>query len=115
MLLFPVDMPQFEKWIPVAKSLPQFFEILFRVTNDHGSINVGPRPLALDSNKNLQLVVYKLSGYLDSAGTSPDSRAVLIREIKFIALLHVERLVPGIDVSNDAVDSILLRRVGVRD
>ena len=115
MLLFPVDMPQFEKWIPVAKSLPQFFEILFRVTNDHGSINVGPRPLALDSNKNLQLVVYKLSGYLDSAGTSPDSRAVLIREIKFIARLHVERLVPGIDVSNDAVDSILLRRVGVRD
>ena len=39
-LLFPVDVPQFEKWIPVVKSLPQLFEILFRVTNDHGSVDV---------------------------------------------------------------------------
>src|SRR5712692_8306201 len=35
--------------------------------------------------------------------------------MKFIARPHVERLVPGIDVSNDAVHSILLRRVGVGD
>lgn len=41
-LLFPVDTPQFEKWIPVVKGLPQVFEILFRVRNDHGSIDLGP-------------------------------------------------------------------------
>jgi hypothetical protein len=31
-LLFPVDIPQFEKWIPVMKGFPQFLEIKFRVT-----------------------------------------------------------------------------------
>ena len=36
-LLFPVDIPQFEKWIPVVKGLPQFSEILFRVANDLSS------------------------------------------------------------------------------
>jgi hypothetical protein len=38
-LLFPVDIPQFEKWIPVVEGLPQLFEILFRVANDHGSVD----------------------------------------------------------------------------
>src|ERR1700730_6995625 len=39
-LLFPVDIPQLEKWIPVVKGLPQLFEILFRVAIDHGSVDL---------------------------------------------------------------------------
>src|SRR5271154_2049287 len=39
-LFFPVDIPQFEKWIPIVEGLPQLFEILFRVANDHGSIDL---------------------------------------------------------------------------
>src|SRR5258708_6801610 len=39
-LIFPVDIPQLEKWIPVVKGLPQLFEILFRVANDHGSVEL---------------------------------------------------------------------------
>jgi hypothetical protein len=39
-LFFPVDIPQFEKWIPVVEGLPQHFEVLFRVTNDHGSVDL---------------------------------------------------------------------------
>jgi len=34
-LFIPVDIPQFEKWIPVLKSFPQFFEIKFGVA-EHG-------------------------------------------------------------------------------
>ena len=36
-LLLPIDIPQFEKWLPVVEGLPQLFEILFRVANDHSS------------------------------------------------------------------------------
>ncbi len=39
-LRFPVDFPQFEKWIPVVESLPQLFEIFFGVANVHGSIDL---------------------------------------------------------------------------
>ena len=39
-LFFPVDIPQFEKWISVVEGLPQLFEILFRVANDHGSVDL---------------------------------------------------------------------------
>jgi hypothetical protein len=39
-LFFPVDISQFEKWIPVVEGLPQLFEILFRVANDHGSVDL---------------------------------------------------------------------------
>ncbi|MGC1610652.1 MAG: hypothetical protein WA801_13715, partial [Pseudolabrys sp.] len=38
-LFFPVDIPQLEKWISIVEGLPQLFEILFRVTNDHGSVD----------------------------------------------------------------------------
>src|SRR5687767_11651746 len=34
-LLFPVDLPYFEKWIPVVKRLPKLFEILFGVAIEH--------------------------------------------------------------------------------
>jgi len=34
-LLLPVDIPYFEKWIPVVKGLPKLFEILFGVAIDH--------------------------------------------------------------------------------
>jgi hypothetical protein len=33
-LLFPVDISQLEKWIPIMKGFPQFFEIEFRVPAD---------------------------------------------------------------------------------
>lgn len=36
-LFLPVDIPQRKKWIPFMEDLPQRFEILFRVTNDHGT------------------------------------------------------------------------------
>jgi hypothetical protein len=39
-LFFPVDISQFEKWIPIVEGLPQLFEILFRVANDHGSVDL---------------------------------------------------------------------------
>jgi hypothetical protein len=41
-LLFPVDIPQFEKLIPVVEALRQRFEILFRVAGDHGSSSLAP-------------------------------------------------------------------------
>ena len=44
---------------------------------------------------------------------SPDSNAVLSWEIKFVIDLHVERTVPGINISDGAIHSISLRRVGV--
>src|SRR5688572_13901075 len=34
-LLFPVDIPYFKKWIPVVKGLPKLFEILFGVAIEH--------------------------------------------------------------------------------
>src|SRR5687768_12726833 len=34
-LLFPVDIPYFEKWIPVVKGLPKLFEIRFGVAIEH--------------------------------------------------------------------------------
>jgi hypothetical protein len=39
-LFFPVDISQLEKWISIVESLPQLFEILFRVANDHGSVDL---------------------------------------------------------------------------
>src|SRR5262245_3776855 len=38
-LLFPVDIPQLEKWVSVVEGIPQGFEILFRVTNHDGDVN----------------------------------------------------------------------------
>ena len=35
MLLFPIDVPQLEKWISFVKGLPQDLKILFRVANTH--------------------------------------------------------------------------------
>ena len=34
-LLLPIDIPYFEKWIPVVKGLPKLFEILFGVAIEH--------------------------------------------------------------------------------
>jgi hypothetical protein len=49
-LLVPVNIPQFEKWIPVAKGLPELFEILFRVAIDHGSVDLSSAPLREESS-----------------------------------------------------------------
>jgi hypothetical protein len=38
-LLFPVNMPQLEKWISVVEGIPQGFEILFRVANHDGDLD----------------------------------------------------------------------------
>src|SRR6185503_20151964 len=43
----------------------------------------------------------------------PDVHALIRREIELVARLHVERLVPGVDVPDDAVDAIFLRAVRV--
>jgi hypothetical protein len=40
-LLFPVDLPQPEKRIPVVEGLPQLLEILLGVAIDHGSNDLG--------------------------------------------------------------------------
>ena len=38
-LLFPVDIPQVEKWVSFVEGLPQGFEVLFRVTYHHRFLN----------------------------------------------------------------------------
>ena len=38
-LLFPVNMPELEKWISVVEGIPQGFEILFRVANHDGDLD----------------------------------------------------------------------------
>jgi hypothetical protein len=57
-LLFPVDIPQLEKWIPVVEGLPQLFEILFRVATLHGSINIRTRP-GVDISSSIDLRCFK--------------------------------------------------------
>src|SRR3954449_4374851 len=44
-LLLPINVPQFEKWISIVEGVPQFFEILFRVSNRHGSADLKLQPL----------------------------------------------------------------------
>ena len=46
---------------------------------------------------------------------SPDAHAVLRYKKKAVARLDVESPVPGIHVPDHAVDTVLHRRVGVRD
>jgi len=43
-LLFPVNVPQVEKWVSVVEGLPQDFEIPFRVANHHGALNLRMAP-----------------------------------------------------------------------
>jgi hypothetical protein len=38
-LLFPVDIPQLEKWVSVVEGVPQGVEILFRVAKHDGDVN----------------------------------------------------------------------------
>jgi hypothetical protein len=38
-LLFPIDIPQLEKWVSVVEGVPQRFEIPFRVTIHDGDVN----------------------------------------------------------------------------
>src|SRR6185312_7757153 len=45
----------------------------------------------------------------------PDVDALIRWQIELVAGLHVERLVPGVDILNDAVDPILARAVLVGD
>ena len=37
MLLFPIDLPQSEKWVSFVEGLPQDLKILFRVANAHAN------------------------------------------------------------------------------
>jgi hypothetical protein len=48
-LLCPVDVPQFEKWIPVVKGPPQLLEVLFGVANGHSGVDLSS-PSAPDSH-----------------------------------------------------------------
>src|SRR5258705_657149 len=45
MLLFPIDVPQLEKWVSFVKGLPQDLKILFRVANAHANdLNASASP-----------------------------------------------------------------------
>jgi len=45
MLLFPIDVPQLEKWVSFVKGLPQDLKILFRVANAHANdLNAAASP-----------------------------------------------------------------------
>lgn len=46
--------------------------------------------------------------------SSPNPDTFFGRKIEFVARLHIERLIPGIDISDDAVDTKLPRAVVVR-
>ena len=48
MLLFPIDVPQLEKWVSFVKGLPQDLKILFRVANAHANDLNAAAPLSLD-------------------------------------------------------------------
>jgi hypothetical protein len=48
MLLFPIDVPQLEKWVSFVKGLPQDLKILFRVANAHANDLNAATPLSLD-------------------------------------------------------------------
>jgi len=39
-LLLPINIPQFEKRIPFMEGLPQLFEILFRIADDHVGVDL---------------------------------------------------------------------------
>src|SRR5258705_1593183 len=47
MLLFPIDVPQLEKWVSFVKGLPQDLKILFRVANAHANELNAAAPLSL--------------------------------------------------------------------
>src|SRR5258708_38349899 len=47
MLLFPSDVPQWEKWVSFVKGLPQDLKILFRVANAHANELNAAAPLSL--------------------------------------------------------------------
>src|SRR6478672_6550071 len=48
MLLFPIDVPQLEKWVSFVKGLPQDLKILYRVANAHANDLNAVAPLSLD-------------------------------------------------------------------
>jgi hypothetical protein len=55
MLLFPIDIPQLEKWVSFVKSLPQDFKILFGVANAHANVDLNAAvPLSLISEWNIE-------------------------------------------------------------
>src|SRR5262249_284933 len=46
---------------------------------------------------------------------SPDAHAITLRHIELVTGPDAECVVPGIDIANDAIDPVLLRRVRVRN
>jgi hypothetical protein len=54
MLLFPIDIPQSEKWVSFVKGLPQDFKILFRVANAHANDLNAAAPSSLISEWNIE-------------------------------------------------------------
>jgi hypothetical protein len=48
MLLFPIDVPQLEKWVSSVKGLPQDLKIPFRVANAHANDPNAATALSLD-------------------------------------------------------------------
>jgi hypothetical protein len=54
MLLFPIDVPQLEKWVSFVKGLPQDLKILFRVANAHDNDLNAAAPLSLDGWRDIR-------------------------------------------------------------
>src|SRR6267142_3498100 len=61
MLLFPIDVPQLEKWVSFVKGLPQDLKILFGVANTHANDLNAAAPLSLDSWWDIRTVRSKQS------------------------------------------------------
>src|SRR5258706_2641661 len=61
MLLFPIDVPQLEKWVSFVKGLPQDLKILFRVANAHANDLNAAAPLSLDGWWDIRTVRSKQS------------------------------------------------------
>jgi hypothetical protein len=56
-LLFPVDIPQFEKRIPVVKGIPQFFEVTLGVGGYGEHRCHGARNLPLVCNQTVKVII----------------------------------------------------------
>src|SRR6478609_6366531 len=56
MLIFPIDVPQLEKWVSFVKGLPQDLKILFRVTNAHANDLNAAAPLSLGRRWDIRTV-----------------------------------------------------------
>ena len=61
MLLFPIDVPQLEKWVSFIEGLPQDLKIPFRVANAHAVDLNAAAPLSLDGWRDIRTLRSKQS------------------------------------------------------